>query len=488
MSPAAPPAASPAAAVALVFDRGTLLLDAAPERLDAEALAAFGFAPDPRAGGRLRAPAAAYRRALTWLTRAGLAVDDRARAYAELQLAPRRAREPFPHQAEALDAWRRGARRGVVVLPTGAGKSYVAELAIAETQRSTLVVAPTLDLMNQWFALLAAAFGPEHVGAVGGGSHDVRPLTVTTYDSAYLHMDHLGARFGLVVFDECHHLPGAAYAQAAEFAIAPYRLGLTATPERTDGGHARLDALIGPVVYRREIQELTGDYLADYEVVRLRVELTPDERRAHDLARAEYRAFVQQHGLRMSRPDGWGQFLALTSRSAWGRSAWRAWQEQRRIPLQCAAKLLVLEDLLRQHAADQVIVFTADNDTVYRIARRYLLPAITHQTPTTERQAILAALQAGALRGVVTSRVLNEGVDIPTASVGLVLSGSSSVREHVQRLGRILRKGEGKAAILYELVTADTGEEHTSARRREHGAYGGRPRGAPHPEVPDADA
>ncbi len=177
------------------------------------------------------------------------------------------------------------------------------------------------------------------------------------------------------------------------------------------------------------------------------------------------------NGIRMSRPDGWGQFLMMTSRSPHGRSAWRAWREQRRIPFQCEGKLHALEDVLALHAEEQVIVFTADNDTVYRIARRYLIPAITHQTPALERQEILRRFREGGLKAVVTSRVLNEGVDIPTASVGVVLSGSASVREHVQRLGRILRKREGKAATLYEVITADTGEEHTSQRRREHGAY-----------------
>ena len=54
---------------------------------------------------------------------------------------------------------------------------------------------------------------------------------------------------------------------------------------------------------------------------------------------------------------------------------------------------------------------------------------------------------------MVTSKVLNEGVDVPDANVAIVMSGSGSVREHVQRLGRILRKREGKRAMLYELVT-----------------------------------
>jgi superfamily II DNA or RNA helicase len=66
---------------------------------------------------------------------------------------------------------------------------------------------------------------------------------------------------------------------------------------------------------------------------------------------------------------------------------------------------------------------------------------------------------------------LNEGVDVPEANVAVVLSGSGSVREHVQRLGRILRKRAGKRAVLYELVSQDTSEERTSQKRRDHSAY-----------------
>jgi superfamily II DNA or RNA helicase len=123
------------------------------------------------------------------------------------------------------------------------------------------------------------------------------------------------------------------------------------------------------------------------------------------------------------------------------------------------------------HRADRSIVFTEDNATAYLVSRRFLVPAITHQTKVKERSAILSALAAGTIGAVVTSKVLNEGVDVPDANVAVVLSGSGSVREHVQRLGRILRKKDGKRAVLYELVTANTTEELTSDRRREHDAY-----------------
>ena len=107
----------------------------------------------------------------------------------------------------------------------------------------------------------------------------------------------------------------------------------------------------------------------------------------------------------------------------------------------------------------------------YRIARRLLIPPITHQTKVSERSQILAAFERGELGAVVTSKVLNEGVDVPSANVAIIISGSGSVREHVQRLGRILRRQENKRAVLYEVITRGTVEEHQSGRRREHDAY-----------------
>jgi superfamily II DNA or RNA helicase len=100
-----------------------------------------------------------------------------------------------------------------------------------------------------------------------------------------------------------------------------------------------------------------------------------------------------------------------------------------------------------------------------------LVPAITHQTKTKERREILQRFRSGDYSILVTSQVLNEGVDVPAASVGIILSGTGSVREHVQRLGRLLRKQGDKQALLYEIVTRDTAEEYTSERRRQHHAY-----------------
>ena len=452
------------AKVALRFDAGTLELRGLPQ----DAVTPASVVWDVRAAAH-RAAAVSYAEVVRWLVREKIAFEDGARAYDEVGDA-RVHREARPFQQEALGAWVKAHGRGVVVLPTGAGKTHVAVMAICAKRRSTLVVAPTLDLVRQWYDLLSVTFGVE-VGVVGGGDYDVRPLTVTTYDSAHLHMERFGARFGLVVFDECHHLPSEAYALAARACLAPYRLGLTATPERTDGREGVLADLVGPTVYRRDIVELAGTWLAEYDTERVEVDLSPEERSEYDEERNTYLGFVRRQGIRMSQPTGWSEFVMRSSRSAEGRRAMAAYRRQRELAFTAPAKLAWLEHLLSVHANDRAIVFTQDNATAYGVSRRFLIPCITHQTKVKERSAILRGLSQGTFGAVVTSRVLNEGVDVPEANVAVVLSGSGSVREHVQRLGRVLRKREGKRAVLYELVTRDTVETRTSDRRREHSAY-----------------
>jgi superfamily II DNA or RNA helicase len=457
----------------------TLRFEAGTLTLEGERKALFGLPPLPKMAhdertAVLRGPGGAYREVFATLyrmqQRGEVVFEDKARAWAELPLAQSVFREPFPYQREAIEAWEQSNRRGVVVLPTGAGKSYVAELALARSKRPAMVIAPTIDLMNQWYDILSSAFSMP-IGILGGGYHEIEPLTVSTYDSAYLHMERFGDRFGLLIFDECHHLPGPSVSMIAEMSMAPWRLGLTATPERSDGSHTRLEELVGPFVYRKGIKDMAGSYLAEYDVVTLKTPLSAEDAQRYQEARETYRQFVRSKGLYMGGPGAWGEFVRLTNMSKDGRRAFKAYQLQRRIALAHAGKIHALEGLLKQHGKDRVIVFTNDNDTVYTISQRFLLPAITHQTPTKERKAWLDGFNKGDFPCIVTSKVLNEGVNVPEANVAIIMAGSGTVREHVQRLGRILRRREGKRALLYEMITEETVEEFVSQRRREHDAY-----------------
>lgn len=451
----------------LTFQDGTLVVQGAPE----PALATLppDFRWDVRVGAP-RGPAWRYPGLVLDLLERGQEFEDAARQWERLDLTHVAKRTPRDYQREALEAWVAAHRRGVVVLPTGSGKTFVAELAIAQARRPTLVFAPTLDLVGQWHDRLAAAFGVE-VGVLGGGFHEVRDLTVSTYDSAYLHMARYGDRFGLLVFDEVHHLPAPGYLTSTEVAMAPFRLGLTATLEREDGREALLDERVGPVVYRRDITDLSGKVLADYETITLTVELTGEERARYDAHRKVFRDFVASRGIRLGGPRGWQHFLRESARSRAGREAFQSYQAARRIQHGTEQKLDLLATLLQEEAGRRAILFTNDNATAYRISREFLVPCISHQTDVKERRRILDAFEAGTLPVLVTSKVLNEGVDLPAAEVAIVLSGSGTVREHVQRLGRILRPGHGKQATLYEIVAADTAEVSTSSRRRRHDAY-----------------
>ncbi|MEE2961307.1 MAG: DEAD/DEAH box helicase family protein [Myxococcota bacterium] len=453
--------------IELRFVAGTIEIRGLREEM--VSLLPAGVKWDPRTSC-FRAPALSYAEITQSLSGQSSPIKDSACGYGDLGngLQVRRTSRYF--QEEALEAWKNAAGRGVVVLPTGAGKSYVALLAMDSMRKHTLVVAPTLDLVSQWYDLIRSSFGME-VGVIGGGEHSPKPITVTTYDSAYMHMENLGAKFGLVIFDECHHLPSDAYSLAAQSCLAPYRLGLTATPERADGKDVNLNSLIGPLVYRRDIGELTGEHLADYRVEQILVELTPKEREGYNEARQIYLQFIRSQGIRMSAPDGWAQFVIRSSLSAEGRGAMKSYQRQKHLAFAAPSKLGYVEHLLHRHRRDRVLLFTERNQSAYEMSRRFLVPVITHQTKVSERSEILRDFSEGTYNALATSKVLNEGVDMPEANVGIIMSGSGSVREHVQRLGRILRKKGDKKAILYELVANDTSEMRTSNRRRDHVAY-----------------
>jgi superfamily II DNA or RNA helicase len=447
----------------LSYDRGTLILHPPPRGKDWLDYATW----DDRIE-KFRVPAIQYRGLISVLHRANTEIVDNARAYQELTLVARMEMTPYLHQQEALKTWQKAGKNGVVVLPTAAGKTYLAQMVMQSIQRSTLIMVPTLDLMHQWYAHLLAAFPEVEIGLLGGGSHDRTPILVSTYDSAAIHAETLGNLYGLLIFDECHHLPSDFNRVIAEYAIAPYRLGLSATPERTDGKHADLEYLIGPEVYRKSPEELSGIALAEHKTAQIRVKLSQTERDRYNELIQTRNAFLQDQNIILGSLQGWQRFVRESARSKAGRRAMLAHREARAIAFGTEGKLRVLADLLAQHYPDRTLIFTDDNATVYRISQDFLIPAITHQTPVKERHEILNHFKSGVYPTLVASRVLNEGVDVPAARIAIVLSGTGSTREYIQRLGRVLRKGNdaSKLALLYEVIAEDTAEENVVRRRQ----------------------
>lgn len=400
------------------------------------------------------------------------AIRDGVPRWRTLRLSNRDTREPHDYQLEALAAWEQARRRGSIVLPTGAGKTFVALQAIARARCSTVIIAPTIDLLHQWYARLVNAFDTE-IGVYYGGEKKVQPLTVTTYHSAGDLIAECGNNFKLIIFDEVHHLTAPGWGEAALMAPAPLRLGLTATyPEEHEqtNGRWRLDDLIGPIVYSKDIDELVGQQLAHYRTERLRVDLTPDERAQYDADHAIYIDYVRTRRLPQNYGPNWlRELMRLSALDPRARRALLARQRLLRLLGNCQGKQRALEGLLHEYAGERVLIFTEQNAMVYEIARRYLIPAITHETSAAERKHILDNFQAGTYRAICTSRVLNEGIDVPEAKVAIVLGGASGAREYVQRLGRVLRKVENRQAVLIEIIARKTLEEGKALRRNNKG-------------------
>jgi superfamily II DNA or RNA helicase len=447
----------------LTYDRGTLILHPPPRGKSWVEFAHW----DDRIE-KFRIPAQQYRPLVETLRAENITFQDQVQAFQPLDLTPQVTMVPYPHQQAALRAWVNQRWRGVVVLPTASGKTYLAQMAMQTTPRSTLITVPTLDLMHQWYAHLKAAFPTVDVGLLGGGSKDRTPILVATYDSAAIHAESLGNQYALLICDECHHLPSDFNRVIAEYSIAPYRLGLTATPDRADGRHDDLIHLVGPVVYEQSAADLAGHALAPFQIVPIKVKLSLLERDRYNHLITQRNRFLQEVDIRLNSAQGWQEFVRVSAQSQAGRRAMLAHRQAKTIALGTEGKLRVLADLLAQHHPDRCIIFTNDNATVYHISETFLIPAITHQTPVKERHAILQAFRSGEYPTLVVSHVLNEGVDVPEARIAILLSGSGSIREYVQRLGRILRKGSGnKQAILYEVIAEETTEEGISNRRRQ---------------------
>ena len=447
-------------AVRLVFDRGTILLLESPTGFD---LSAFPSALwDARVGAH-RAPAFRAEALRAWLAKHGVPFADELRS-ANAPPDTWRTPELRPYQDAALCAWELAGRRGVIALPTGSGKTRVAVAAMARMRVPTLCLVPTRALLEQWERAIANAYaGP--IGCFGDGRRELRPITLATFESAYRWMGRLGHRFELLVVDEVHHFGCNLRDEALEMSIAGARLGLTATPTGEPAAIARLDQLVGSVVYELAIGDLAGRFLSDFDVITLRLELTPRERAAYErdmaLFRPVYAAF------RRGIPSAAGaDFARFARRTDAGRQALEALRRVQRLLALTEAKRQVVGVLVRRHAAARVLVFTADNASAYAIAREHLVMPLTCDIARREREEVLGRFRDGELRALVSARVLNEGLDVPEADVAVVVGGSLGRREHVQRVGRLLRPREGKRALVYELVTARTLEVRWAAHRR----------------------
>lgn len=442
----------------LLFDHGTLVL-AEPPDFD------LGFVPglvwDPRVA-LFRAPAYRYAEVVEALRNRGLPFADEV-GPARPSLGAWTTPELRPYQRGALLSWEIAGNRGILVMPTGSGKTRVALAAMASARCRTLCLVPTRALLQQWVSELSAVHGGS-IGCLGDGGHSIEAVTVATFESAYRHMHGIGGRFDLLIVDEVHHFGVGVRDEALEMCVAERRLGLTATPPH-EPAMERLEALLGPIVYQVGVGDLAGTWLSDFDLVLVPLGLDAEERARYSADQARFSELNRR--FRGLHPDGsWQELVAVASQSPEGRQALQAWRRNRRLLSFTRAKDKAVGALLERHRGSRVLVFTADNAAAYAIARRHLVMPMTCDISRGERESALEAFRSGELRTLVSARVLNEGIDVPDAEVAIIVGGTLGEREHVQRVGRLLRPVQGKRATVYELVTVATSEVRSAFDRR----------------------
>lgn len=447
--------------VRLTFDRGTVIVTDESDRVDLASLP--GVVWDARVGVH-RLPPHRCAALVARLRTSGVPVTDETAASGRVPDLAFSGPDLRHYQQAALQAWDDGDRRGLVVLPTGSGKTCVAVAAIARLQVPALCLVPTRVLLHQWRALLEQHYrGP--LGVLGDGRHTVEGITVSTFESAFRMMERIGHRFGLVIVDEVHHFGSGVRDEALEMCAAPARLGLTATPPLGEAA-ARLAELLGPVVYRLGVSDLVGGFLSSYDLVPVEIELDVGERASYEASLAIFRC-VHRPFVGRNPGASWADFVRSASRSDEGRRALAAWRRSKAILSFPSGKRRALARLLERHRDARILIFTADNATAYSISREHLIMPLTCDIKPGERTDTIARFRRGDLRALVSAQVLNEGFDVPDADIAVIVAGRLGAREYIQRVGRLLRPVPGKRARIYELLARGTADVYQAANMRE---------------------
>ena len=368
------------------------------------------------------------------------------------------------YQREALDRWVDNNRRGIIALPTGSGKTIIAISAIANLQVTTLIVVFTKEQLHQWISKIKemTTIPGGLISPFYGEEKRLAPITVTTYQTAYRYYNVFSDRYTFLIVDEVHHLPAEKFRKIAMHMFSKYRMGLSATVIREDGRHVDLFPLMGGVVYYRTPQELVDKgYLAPFVTRIIRVDLKPEEKKEYEELRRRYKMLSQgmtfEELLKKARR---GDIKAV--------NALRLHNKLKQLMHKTRSKIEAAKELVEQELKNnaKILVFTQYVDQAEELGRILNAPVITGNLDTKTRKRVLEEFRKQQSGVLVMTTVGDEGLDIPDVNVGIVVAGTGSRRQFIQRLGRLLRPKPGKTAKLYEIISRDTGEEYQARKRK----------------------
>ena len=376
----------------------------------------------------------------------GFPVDDRIplRKGESLDIRLKESLEPRDYQKDAaaslLGNGGPGTGFGTIVLPCGSGKTVVGMLVMAALKTSTLVLCPSITALRQWKRELLDKtwLNADQIGEYSGEKKEIRPVTLCTYqvlawrsdsaDEEFRHFDLFRSHdWGLVIYDEVHMLPAPVFRITAELQ-SMHRLGLTATLIREDGLEDEVFSLVGPKRYDTPWLELQ---------------------------KQGFIAKAYCHEIRIPLPEDQEVPYALSS----GREKFRMAAENPK-------KTDVVKKLLERHENDAVLIIGQYLDQLRLLHKELGYPLITGSMATKKRDELYQAFREGRERVLIVSKVANNAIDLPDASVLIEVSGTfGSRQEEAQRLGRILRPKD-KDSHFYTLVTEYSKEEEFAQNRQ----------------------
>ena len=357
-------------------------------------------------------------------------------------------------QQEALARWERS-KRGIVAAVTGSGKTALALLCADSwlTRRpdgAVCIIVPTAALQDQWYITLLddCKIRDSEIALIRSGRRTVGKarFTISIINSARnLLSTFEGPERAMLIVDECHRAGSPENAKALEGDWSA-TLGLSATPEREydDGFYRYVAPALGDVIFRYEYPEAFRDgVIVPFDLVNVHFDLSEEEA-------YEYERLTRLIAIK-SREEA---VHSNETEDLLRRRARVSWTSQLRVPL--AVKLTL------ENQDQKIIVFhetvTAANE-IYRILQNRGVMATVYHTglAAVRRQENLRQYRRGFYRCLVCCRALDEGLDVPGASIAIIASGTASSRQRIQRLGRVLRSQSGKQeAVVYTLFATDT--------------------------------
>ncbi len=368
------------------------------------------------------------------------------------------------YQKEALEKWIENNRKGIIALPTGSGKTVIAIAALAELSERTLIVTYTKEQMFQWKDMIAkfTTISPNMIGLYYGEEKRIAPITISTYQTAYRKVKILSKYFSFLIIDECHHLPAEKFKHIALNMFSIKRMGLSATVIREDGKHEELFPLMGGIAYFKTPSELSAQgYLAPYVIYQVEVNLTPKEMKKYFETVKLYRE--------LSGGKKFEELLELAKKGdERAQMALRVHSKLRQIVHKAEAKKKAVKEIVERELrrGSKIIVFTQYVDQAKELGEILNAPVLVGEIKTKIRRRILEEFRSGKEKVLVVTTVGDEGLDIPDANVGIIVTGTGSRRQFIQRLGRLLRPSKGKEARLYEIIVRGTSEVYQARKRK----------------------